>query len=143
MRARYTTLAVSSAFAALATPLVASAATPTNLVELGNMIAGIFNKGTTFLVLLAVVIYFGGVAVALFHRSQGRVDDKGKTIFGVGKFSGILLGGIIIIFVMVSIWGIIGVLQNTLFNTKSPTANPGSATTPGTDLQFTDTPRLQ
>ena len=124
----------------LGAPLVADAAAPRNLVELGNMIAGIFNKGTTFLVLLAVVIYFAGVAVAMFRRSQGKVDDKGKSIFGLGAFSQVLLGGIIVIFIMVSIWGIIRVLQQTLFgNTNTTTTR--SVAPAGTTLEFTGTTR--
>jgi hypothetical protein len=114
---------------------VSSAAAPKNLVELANMFARFFNSGAMILVLAAIVIYFGGVARGLFKLSQG--GGKGADV------RKILLGGIIVIFLMVSIWGIIGILQETLFRTNSQTTNTGGATTPGTNLQFTNTPVFQ
>ncbi|MBM3261238.1 hypothetical protein FJY93_02360 [Candidatus Kaiserbacteria bacterium] len=83
-----------------------SFAAPQNLVELANMLAAILNSGATFLVLLAVIMYFGTLTAFLYKK------HKGFTFADLGK---VMLWGIIGLFVMVSIWGIIRLVQNTLF----------------------------
>ena len=100
--------------ALLALPTVALAAAPRNFNELANMFVSILNSATGALVILAIVIYFYGVSTNLWK--SGDEDRE--------KLRGYLLWGLIIIFVMVSIWGILEVLQNTLFS-GSP-ANPAT-----------------
>lgn len=105
-------------------PRVSSAAAPRNLVELANMLANIFNSGATFLVLLAIIIYLGGITAFLIKRREGSKAG------GLGK---LILWGLAGVFVMVSIWGILRLLQGTLFN------NAGSSSVGGSDpasLQF-------
>jgi hypothetical protein len=109
----------------LGAPLVSSAAAPKNLVELANMLANMFNGGATFLVMLAIIIFFSGVLVSLFNKGQGKIDGK--------ELQEMLLWGIGIIFVMVSIWGIIRLLQGTLFGNSGGGSSAGSTQAP---LQF-------
>lgn len=110
----------------LAAPSTALAAAPRNLVELANMLANMFNSGATFLILLAVIIFFSGVTISVFNKGQGKIDGK--------KFGQMLIWGISILFVMVSIWGIIKLLQETLFGGSASGGTPaGQGSAP---LQF-------
>jgi hypothetical protein len=104
------------------TPGLVYAAAPKNLVELANMLAAMFNSGATFLVLLAVIIFFSGVTISVFNKGQGKIDGK--------KFREMLLWGITIIFVMVSIWGIIRLLQETLFGNSNNSGGNSTNTIP-------------
>ncbi|MBI5003637.1 hypothetical protein HZC00_00910 [Candidatus Kaiserbacteria bacterium] len=109
----------------LSVPLITSAA-PKNLVELANLLANIFNGGATFLVLLGVIIFFSGVLISVFNKGQGKINGE--------KFGQMILWGIVVIFVMVSIWGIIRLLQETLFGRSSSGA--GAAGSGSAPLQF-------
>lgn len=108
-----------------AVPAVSYAAGPQNLVDLGNMLADILNAGATFLVLAALIILFGNI--------MRRIVEKLGLGGGDTKMSRTILWGVATIFVMVSIWGIIKVLQNTLFNTGSSAPN----TSRSSPLDFT------
>ncbi len=100
--------------ALIALPSVVFAAAPRNFNELANVFVSILNSATGALVVLAIVIYFYGVSTNLWK--SGDEDRE--------KLRGYLLWGLIIIFIMVSIWGILEILQNTLFS-GSP-ANPAT-----------------
>ncbi|MBI2030602.1 hypothetical protein HYT05_03200 [Candidatus Kaiserbacteria bacterium] len=104
------------------TPDLVYAAAPKNLVELANMLAAMFNSGATFLVLLAVILFFSGVTVSLFNKGEGKINGE--------KFKQMLLWGISILFVMVSIWGIIRLLQETLFGNSNSGGNNSTNTLP-------------
>lgn len=108
------------------TPGLAYAAAPKNLVELANMLAAMFNSGATFLILLAVILFFSGVTVSLFNKGQGKINGE--------KFRQMLLWGISILFVMVSIWGIIRLLQETLFGNNANSSGNNTNTTNSTSL---------
>jgi hypothetical protein len=94
--------------AAVALPWVASAqqSAPKTLKELVTMVVNLLNSATALLVLLALVIFLFGASVNIF---KSREQGSGA----LGKF---LMWGVIILFVMVSIWGILRLLQNTLFS---------------------------
>ena len=102
----------------LIAPGLAFAAAPHNLVELANMLAAMFNSGATFLVLLAIILFFFGVTASIFNKGQGKINGE--------KFKQMILWGISILFVMVSIWGIIRLLQETLFGNS--TSGGGNST---------------
>ncbi len=103
-------LAIASLFA----PAVVFAA-PRTFAELAALIVFYMNNFIATLVVLAVVIYFFGTAT--FLMKKGGSDKE-----GLRKF---LLLGLVTIFVMVSVWGILRILQNTLFS------SPGSFGTGG------------
>jgi hypothetical protein len=88
------------AFGAAFVPTLSSAATLLNTLSLVNTFA---NALIGLFITLAIVIFFWG----LIGYLGGGDADKPK---GLSR----MLWGIVAIFVMVSIWGIIRLLQNTL-----------------------------
>lgn len=112
-------------FALALVPMVALAAgAPRNLGDLAAMLAGLLNTGTAVLVLIAIVIFFWGVVASLWKQNQGNAKA------GAWK---IIMWGVIAIFVMVSIWGIIGLLQETIFGERTqaaPAQQSGQRATP-------------
>lgn len=112
---RISSIAASLGFVYVITPGLVHAAAPKNLVELANMLAAMFNSGATFLVLLAVILFFSGVTASVFNKGQGKINGE--------KFKQMILWGIAILFVMVSIWGIIRLLQETLFGNSNSGGN--------------------
>jgi hypothetical protein len=91
----------------LSAPLVADAASaPRTLRELAAQIVDVLTYTTATLVLLGLVIYMWGIASNIFKLSEGEVGDAYKTY---------VFWGIIGLFVMVSIWGILRLLQASLF----------------------------
>lgn len=98
-------------FGTLALPALASAATLLNTLALFNQF---LNAAIGLLITLAIVIFFWGLIKYLFGEGAE------------GKASGlkIMLMGVIAIFVMVSIWGIIRLLQNTFQVTSTSPVIP-------------------
>ena len=99
--------------ALLLLPTVALASAPRTFEELANLIVAILDSGVGLLVLAGIVIYFYGVSTNILKMS----DEGGKTARAY------FVWGILVIFIMVSIWGILDLLQNTLFgnNPYNPT----------------------
>ena len=106
----------------LGIPSVAMAAGPKSLVELSSMLIKILNSGTGFLILAGIIIYFWGITGSLFNTKQGKVNG--------GELRKLIGWGLITIFVMVSIWGIVRLLRDTLFRNDNTTSSsrPPSAT---------------
>lgn len=80
---------------------------PHTIQDLADLIIYYLNFAIPMLVLIAVVVYFGGTAWGIFNLSSGHAkpeDQRNNALWGIA-----------IIFVMVSIWGIIRLLQSTLF----------------------------
>lgn len=96
---------------ALFTPGLAFAAgsTPTTFCELVKFAVNILNALTVLMVLAALVAYLYGIAINLKD-----VGEDNRT-----KLRNIILWGIVGLFVMVSIWGILHLLQDTLFPTQT------------------------
>lgn len=88
-------------------PSVALAA-PRTFGELANFLAGFMNNFALVLITAALAIYFWGIAknVTKFGDAKGGGGEKMRSYF---------LWGIIVLFVMVSLSGILRVLENTLF----------------------------
>lgn len=80
-------------------------AAPRTFSELANLIVTILDTGTGLLILAGIVVYFWGISTNIL-----KMKDEGSQ-----AFKAYFIWGIIAIFVMVSIWGIIELLQNTLF----------------------------
>jgi heme/copper-type cytochrome/quinol oxidase subunit 4 len=97
----------------LATPFLADAAGPTNFRDFVSYIIRLMNIVVGLIVTLTLLIYFWG---AVRHITNKEESDSWE----MRKF---LMTGVIIIFVMVSIWGILEILQNTL---KSASGGTGS-----------------
>jgi hypothetical protein len=102
---------------ALAAPTVALAQAPSSFQDMANTVAKIFNAGAILLITATIVVYFYGIVGNIYNMRNGKADnsDMRKNI----------LWGIIIIFFMVSIWGIVQILQYSLFGGPSPSASNG------------------
>ena len=87
-------------------PQVALAA-PRDFIELVDQLVGLIDLATVALVAAAVLFFFFSTVRNLYGTMQG--DEQKKQ-----ELQKTLFMGIIIIFVMVSIWGIIQILQQTL-----------------------------
>ena len=96
--------------AVYAIPALAFAATPKTFCELSKLIVSVVNSLTALLVLAAVVIYLYDVSSFVGKAGEER-----------GKMKTIIMWGIVALFVMVSIWGILHILQTTLFPVDSGT----------------------
>jgi glucose uptake protein GlcU len=81
------------------------AATPKNLKSLINdiFIGGMLKPVVPLLVGLAVVVFIYGVLITMFSEGGEKKEDGKKFMFW----------GIIGIFVMVSVWGLVAVVQST------------------------------
>ena len=86
-------------------PSIALAAAPNTYTELANQLVTIMNAGTGVIIVLGVAFYFWGISTNIL-----KFGDKDKE-----KFRAYFFWGIIVLFVMVSVWGIVGLLQSTLF----------------------------
>lgn len=95
---------ISLALLILLMPGVALAA-PRTFSEAVNLLVTILDTGTGLLVLAGIVVYFWGISTNIL-----KMKDEGSQ-----AFKAYFIWGIVAIFVMVSIWGIIELLQNTLF----------------------------
>ena len=91
--------------AALLLPFFVFADGPRTFKELADYIVMILDNATVVLVVLGIVIYFWGVSTNILKMGEGEVD----------LIRNYFLWGVIVLFVMVSVWGILKVLQNTLF----------------------------
>lgn len=91
-------------FVFLSLPLGVFAA-PATIITYENSLLGVINSVVTFLVSCAVAYFFWGLTV--FVRSADnadvREDAKGRMMYGIAAIT-----------VMVSLWGLVGFLSNTL-----------------------------
>lgn len=90
-----------SVFAALAAPSLAAAQ---NVQSLFLLASNLLNALIGILITLAIVVFFWGLVKYLL--SGGATEDAHKGIHQ-------MIWGVVAIFVMVSIWGLIGLLQRT------------------------------
>lgn len=72
------------------------------LIDVTNTIGDLIDLATPIVVALALVFFF----YSLFKYFFSDEKEKGKSIQG-------MIYGVLILFVMVSIWGIVNVLQDT------------------------------
>src|SRR3989338_4025106 len=95
-------------------------AAPSTLQGLSSVIVGLLNNATAVLVLAGIVVYMYGVSTNILNFS----DKSGE------KLKAYFFWGIVVLFVMVSIWGILRLLQSTLFGgTQFGTPNDGAQAT--------------
>lgn len=105
----------SLALLALSLPQITLAA-PRNFSEAVNVVVSLFNTGTALLILGGVVVYFWGISTNIL-----KMRDEGSQ-----AFKAYFVWGIIALFVMVSIWGIVELLQNTVFGGNYYSPNNGT-----------------
>lgn len=102
-------------YAILLAPSAALAA-PDTFYELAHEIVEILDTATFTLIIFAIVVYFWGMASNIPHFGDEKGAEKRKSFF---------FWGLVVIFVMASIWGIIQLLQNTLFGNMPFSPNSG------------------
>lgn len=99
-------LAYIAPFAALVLPMVAFAQNtvqPSYITSVINLIGTVLNALIPILIAAALVAFFWGLVKYVWGGGENR--DAGWNI---------MIAGLIALFVMVSVWGIIRVAQNTL-----------------------------
>lgn len=85
-------------------PQIAFAA-PRTFDELAGNVVQLLNAGIGVSIILGLVVFFYGLTVAMPHKEHADMERLRNTI----------IWGIIALFVMVSVWGILGLVRNTLF----------------------------
>jgi hypothetical protein len=95
---------------AVAVPTVASA--QTTIMSLIALLGNVLNMLIPIIITLAVVFFFWGLALFLLKADEEK--EKGRSI---------MLYGVLTLFVMVAIWGLVGILANTLGISVGGTVN--------------------
>ncbi|OGG60051.1 hypothetical protein A3C86_03165 [Candidatus Kaiserbacteria bacterium RIFCSPHIGHO2_02_FULL_49_16] len=114
MRTR--TIGISAlAFAAIALPFIAIA--QVTVESTLDRVLGILNMAMFLFITIAIVVFFWGLITYLGNIGGEDAAKKGIQL---------MLWGIIALFVMVSVWGIIRLLQNTFGVGGNQTAIPVS-----------------
>lgn len=103
-------------FALIFVPGVALAAAGT-LQGLANQIVNLLNASTALLMLGGVLVFFYGTTSNIFKTAHGEVRDM----------KNYLIWGIFALFIMFSLWGILSLLQNTLFGSTGASAGGGQS----------------
>lgn len=83
-------------------PLLTFAATFTEVVVF--FVSELVNPTVILIIGFAVVYFFWGVAKYILHSDDAKTREEGR---------GMMIQGIIAIFVMISMWGLINLLDNT------------------------------
>lgn len=97
------------------------------MLELIKSVGGLVNSLIAIVIGLALLAFFWGLAKFIFNVSGDEKSiEEGKRI---------MIWGIITLFVMVSVWGIVGFLQGELNLRKflpspTPTPTPSTPTEP-------------
>lgn len=92
----------------------AHAAPPTKIQDLITGISALITSAVPIIIGLALIGFLWGLATYIFKAGDETAKEEGKKI---------MLWGVIILFVMVSIWGIVAILQRT-FGTGGVTNPP-------------------
>lgn len=110
---------------ATAIPGTVFADSSNTLQSLAHSIAQIFNAGAILLLTATLVVYFYGVVANIYKRGQGEKNTNLRET---------ILWGVIIIFVMVSLWGIIQYFQTSLFGGTLPLPINSGGTSSGSGI---------
>lgn len=108
-----------AAGSALLLPTLALAAT--TIGGLIDILAGLVDRLIPLTVAAAVLVFFWGLVVFIFNAGNEDKRKEGRQV---------MLWGIVALFVMVSIWGLVRILQQTLQITDNQ-----SITTPTVNTQ--------
>ncbi len=91
------------ALATLALPMLAGATTASDILA---VLSSLFNGAIVLFITLAIVVFFWGLIQYIVGKGSGHEG-------GHGPGTTLMFWGVIAIFVMVSIWGLVRLLQNT------------------------------
>lgn len=105
-----------------------SFAAPRSYSELVNQLVGILDVVVIVLTTAAFATFMYKLGMTLYGVTS-KDKDGGKT--GVKRLNAVLKYGILGLFIMVSVWGILRVARNTLF---TDSANPSGLGTQEQDL---------
>ena len=87
-------------------PVIAAVGPPNTIKDLINRIIDLIGTAIPLLMGVAIVVFLWGIAQSILYASNQEERKKGKQL---------MVYGVITIFVMVSVWGIVEVLQETFF----------------------------
>lgn len=82
-----------------------------NLFSLFDSIIGILGQLVAIIIALALVFFLWGVAKFILNAGDPAERAKGKQV---------MVWGIIALFVMVSVWGIVNFMQDAIFGPEGP-----------------------
>jgi hypothetical protein len=123
MKKALTLTAVS--FAALAVPLITSAAVINNINDVGSFIINTINNVLVPVIFAVAFIVFlwGAFKTFILGANDAGVKESGKNL---------MLWGLIGFFVMVSVWGLVNILTGTI----SFSGNAGPSGTPSSGVRI-------
>ena len=107
----------------LVIPALACAAAPHTFADLAALVVSLMNATTGVLVVAGIAVYFYGVSTNILKFGEGEAE----------KLKNYFFWGIIVLFLMVSIWGILALLQNTLFGESGGPGGGGRESSPPED----------
>ncbi len=108
-------MTAAAVFIVLLVPSIVLAASQP-LQSLGNQIVGFFNAATALLMLGGIVVFLYGTTNNIFKTANGETRDmKNYLLWGIGA-----------LFIMFSVWGILSILQNTIFSSSGANAGGGT-----------------
>jgi len=90
-------------------------AAPQSFSELADVLVTILNAATGTAVVLVFVFYFYGIAMDLRKRGEGEGGDPKEYLFW----------GVVALFVMISVAGIVALLENTIFGGSASSSAGG------------------
>lgn len=99
-----------------------SAQKPENIAQIFSYFICILGRYMIpLLISMALVLFLAGIVKFVASGDSEEKRDAGK---------GLMLFGIISLFVMVSVWGLVRILYNTFFGSADTSAFPAVVTTP-------------
>ena len=96
------------------TPFITHAALFNNLTGLINILIDLINKSTVIVVALALLFFFWGMSNFIFNAADETKRKEGRSV---------MMWGVIVLFVIVSIAGIINVLNATFLKGNNSSTN--------------------
>ncbi|TSC61097.1 MAG: Uncharacterized protein G01um101448_872 [Parcubacteria group bacterium Gr01-1014_48] len=91
-------------------PMIASAAVG-SFADLVNLLVFLFNQAIVVLIGLGLVYLLFGIAKTIMHADNEQIRSSGRKM---------MLYGIIALFVIVSMWGLVNILVATFFGGAVP-----------------------
>lgn len=95
----------------IATPFVAQAQAFSDFRGLVNFLVILFNQAIALLVGLGVVYLLYGIVKTITHADNEQIRSDGRQV---------MLYGVIALFVIVSMWGLVNLLVGTFFGGSVP-----------------------
>lgn len=99
-------LFLGTAFSIALVPLTLWAATPGNFADFVGIFIGIINSLIPLVFGLALLAFLWGLSMLIFYAGDAAKRSEGKQI---------MIWGVIALFVMVSVWGLVNLLKETFF----------------------------